>query len=359
MSRIRVVAGSLREVTDEDLAFARQIGCTGVALNTPQLSGEAPYGSNSIGATYWARPGGPPAAARWDFLELLHLRHRIEARGLTLDAIENVPLHFYDKAILGLPGRDEQIENYCETLRNLGRAGIPILGYHWMANRVWRTSKSEIGRGGATTSAFDHALAQHAPFTHGRAFTPEEIWANYRYFIRAVLPVAEEAGVVLALHPDDPPVPSLGGVARILHDLAGFRRAVEEIAPSPNHKLDFCMGTWAEAGVESMFEAMRHFGAAGRIAYVHFRNIRGCVPRFTETFLDEGDVDVVAAIRLLVELDFDGFLIDDHVPHMVNDTLYMHRSRAFAIGYIRGLLRAVDSLTGSMTPSRAEMTGRA
>jgi len=345
MAKIRIVAGSIRDLDDEALAFARQLGCSGITLNTPPLTGQASYGSNQIGGSYWQDTNAGATQAplrRWDFLELLQLRQRIEAAGLRLESIENVPLSFYDKAILGLPGRDEQIENYRETVRNLGRAGIPVLGYHWMANRVWRTSKHDAARGGATTSGFDYALARHAPPTHGREYSDEEIWTNYQYFIRAVLPVAEESGVVLALHPDDPPVPSLGGVARIFREFDAFARALDQIAPSAFHKLDFCMGTWAEMGLDQMMRGIEHFGRQGRIAYIHFRNVRGCVPRFTETFIDEGDVDTVAVIRLLDEIGFDGFLIDDHVPHLSQDSVYMHRSRAFAIGYMRGLLHAVQ-----------------
>ncbi|MCB1741328.1 MAG: mannonate dehydratase, partial [Gammaproteobacteria bacterium] len=278
------------------------------------------------------------------YLELLHLRKRIESFGLALEAIENVPIHFYEKALLGVAGRDEQIENYQATIRAVGRAGIPILGYHWMANRVWRTAKHDRTRGGAQISSFDMSLAERAPDTFDTRLSEDQVWSNYRYFIEAVLPVAEEEGVVLALHPDDPPVPSLGGVARVFRNLAGFRRAMEEIAPSPWHRLDFCMGTWAEMGMDEMLAGLRHFLAARRIAYIHFRNVRGTVPCFEEAFIDDGDVDVVAVMRLLVEAGFDGILIDDHVPHMVNDTEWMHRGRAYSAGYIKGLMHAVQAL---------------
>jgi mannonate dehydratase len=264
-----------------------------------------------------------------------------DCRGLTLEAIENVPFYFYKKIALGLPGYEEQLQNYCETVRNLGRAGIPVLGYHFMGNRVWRTSKGEHARGEALTSSFDLDLVRNAPPTDGVIIDEKQMWENYERFITTVLPVAEEAGVTLSLHPDDPPVPSLGGVARIFRSLAGFRRALEEIGNSPNHKVTFCMGTFAELGVDAMFEAMEHFARNDRIAYVHFRNVKGTIPKFSESFVDEGDVDCVAAIRRLRELNFKGFLIDDHVPHMSGDTVYMHRSRAFAIGYIRGLIHAV------------------
>ncbi len=342
--KIRVAAGSIRELDDETLQFAAQLGLSGVILNTPPLTGQAPYGSmQTLGTSYWVKPGDEAPTQKWDFLELLQLRKRVEAYGLRLEAIENVPIYFYEKCLLGLPGRDEEIENYQATIRHLGKAGIPILGYHWMANRVWRTAKEDPSRGGSRVSSFDYELAKHSPPTFGREISEDEVWANYEYFIKAVLPVAEEASVVLALHPDDPPTPTLGGVARIFRNLEGFRRAIEQIAPSPMHQLDFCMGTWAEMGLEEMFTGMRHFAEQGKISYVHFRNVRGAVPKFEEAFIDDGDVDAAAAIRLLVDAGFEGILIDDHVPHMVGDTEWMHRGRAFACGYIKGLVAAIES----------------
>jgi mannonate dehydratase len=285
----------------------------------------------------------PPT--RWDFMEILQVQKMVEDYGLRLEAIENTPVTFYDRAMLGLQGRDEQIENYMEIIRMLGKVGVPILGYHWMPTHVWRTSKTTPGRGGALVSSFDYDLVKEAPPVHGRVFPEEELWSNYEHFIQAVLPVAEEAGVKLALHPDDPPMEKpLGGVARIMGSLNGFKRAME-IGDSPNHGLDFCIGSWASRGIQEMFEAMRHFGSQGKIFYVHLRNVRRSVPRFEETFIDEGDVNVVEALRTLVEVGFDGFIIDDHVPKMVNDTGWGHRGRAFATGYIKGLLRALESLS--------------
>ena len=162
---IRVAAGSIREATDEILTFVAQMGCSGVILNTPALTGQTPFGSSAIGSTHWQDPGKEGLPLKWDYLELLQLRTRVESYDLRLEAIENVPLYFYQKCILGLPGRDQEIENYQETIRHLGRAGIPILGYHWMANSVWRTSKNESTRGGAKTTVYDHALASARPKT--------------------------------------------------------------------------------------------------------------------------------------------------------------------------------------------------
>ncbi len=341
--KIRVAFGQFRELTEEDLLFARHLGASGVTLNTPLFKGRSLYGVDILINSGDATADRFESQTRWDFLEIVQVRTMVEDYGLRLEAIENTPISFYDKAMLGLPERDEQIESYMEIIRMLGKARIPILGYHWMPTHVWRTSKTTPGRGGALVSSFDHGLVTEAPLIHGRPITEDDLWANYEYFIKAVLPVAEEAGVKLALHPDDPPMEKpLGGVARIMGSLDGFKKAME-IGDSPNHGLDFCVGSWASRGIDEMFEAMRHFGSLGKIFYVHFRNVRGSIPRFQETFIDEGDVDVVAALRTLMEVGFEGFIIDDHVPQMVNDTGWGHRGRAFATGYIRGLLRALEA----------------
>jgi mannonate dehydratase len=317
---MRVALGQFNEATDERLRFAKQMGVGGVLLNTARLPGEK----------------------RWEFLDLVSLRSKVEDYGLRLEALENVPLKFFDKAMLGAPGADEQIENYQETIRNVGRAGIPILGYHWMPNSVWRTSSTTPGRGGARVTSFDLELARNAPLSHGRVYGEDEMWRNYERFIKAVLPVAEEFGVKLALHPDDPPVESLGGVARLFRSFEGFKRSMD-VGNSPNHGLDFCMGCWSEMG-KGVIQPIEFFGSRGKIIYVHFRDVQGVVPRFQECFLGEGNVDVVDAMRTLKRVGFTGFLIDDHVPHMVDDTDWGHRGRAQATGYIQGLLNAVNTL---------------
>ena len=284
---------------------------------------------------------------------------------MRLEAIENVHLDFYDKVILGLPGRDEQIAHYCATIRNMGRAGIPILGYHFMPNSVWRTDRSPIGRGGALVTSFDMARVRDGrgdvlvartdrsgsddPFnTRGiipaaeYPFNEAEMWANYTYFIKAVIPIAEAAGVRLALHPDDPPVESLGGIARLFRSLDGFRRAMA-FADSDAWGLDLCLGCWSEMGGErAVMEAIDEFGARGKICYVHFRDVRGTVPMFAECFVGEENYRPAAVLRALRRVGFTGFLLDDHVPFMVGDTDYGHRGRAHAIGYMQGLLNMLD-----------------
>jgi mannonate dehydratase len=176
--------------------------------------------------------------------------------------------------------------------------------------------------------------------------TDDDMWVNYEYFIRAVLPVAEESGVRLALHPDDPPVPSLGGVARIFRDVAGFRKGYALANGSPAWGLDLCLGCCSEmsGGAVNVREMIEFFGPRGSICYAHFRDVQGTVPKFAECFLGEGNYDPAEIMLLLKKSGFTGFVLDDHVPHIVGDTPWGHRARAHAIGYMQGLLRAIETL---------------
>lgn len=321
---MRVAVGQVRELTDEIILYTKQMGIQDLQFN---FYGGSPY---------------LPGDAQWEYMDLLRLRTRCEDAGLRLNSIENVPIKFYDKIMLGQPGRDEQIEHMQTTIRNMGRAGIPVFGYHFVVCGVWRTSTTAPGRGGAQVTAFDMEAAQNAPLSFDRVYTDDEIWANYEYFIKAVLPVAEEAGVILALHPDDPPVPSLGGVARIMRNFDAFHRAVEVIGPSPNHGLDFCVGSWSEMSPAECMKGLRYFAERGKIVYVHFRDVQGQVPCFNECFIDEGNVDTLAVMQALKDTGFTGFMITDHVPAMVDDTPWGHRGRAYAIGHMTALLQVIN-----------------
>ena len=339
---MRVAVGQFNELTDEKLRFAAQIGVRGVQLNTPALPGET----------------------HWEERDLQALVDKCAKYGLVLEAIENVPIHFYHLAMLGLPGRDEQIAHYQTTLRNVGRAGIPILGYHFMPNSVWRTERLSPGRGGAGCTKFDMAAvdAVVGPDNIGRyvaklderrdalgvsvrgrndAISEEQMWENYVYFIKAVLPVAEAAGVKMALHPDDPPVPMLGGVGRIFREPAGFKRAYALNPDSPSWGLDLCLGCCSEmpGGKKNVHEMIEFFGPKGKIFYIHFRDVQGEVPNFQECFIGEGNFDPAEVLAQLRRVGFNGFLLDDHVPHMDDDTTWNHRGRAHAIGYMQGLMR--------------------
>lgn len=340
---MRIAAGQFRELTQADLAFARQIGCQGVTVNKPDL--DSPAWVAFLNKEFSAAAGPRPPTRRWSALELAQLRAAVEAHGLTLDCIEGVPRNLLDKAMLGLPGAEAQVEDFKATIRAMGAAGIPVLGYNWIPDGVWRTAKAAHGRGGALVTAYDDGIGQRVATGTLPPRGEAEMWATWERFIAEVLPVAEQAGVKLSLHPDDPPVPVLDGVARIFRDEAAFARAMA-FADSPMHGIAFCTGTFAEAGADSMMAALARFARAGRIHYVHLRSVAGALPRFAEAFIDEGTVDPVAVLRLLRDAGFDGFVIDDHVPHLVDDTVWGHRGRAYATGYIAGILRALGAERG-------------
>jgi len=342
---IRVAVGQFHELSEERLRFAAQIGATGLQMNNPTLPGDT----------------------RWEVADVRALVEKVEAAGLTFEAIENVPTHFYHKAMLGLPGRDEQIENYQATVRAVARAGVPVLGYHFMPNSVWTTKRDAATRGGAVARQFDMSVVEanadnlellrsFMPTTLGRAssmplfgkdgplVTEEQMWANYAYFIKAVLPVAEEEGLRLALHPDDPPVPMLGGVARLFWRPAGFKQAHDIAGESPAWALDLCLGCCSEmeGGKANVREMIEYFGPKGALAYIHFRDVQGTVPNFTECFIGDGNYDPAEVMVLLARNGFDGFLLDDHVPKMDGDSDWNHRGRAHAIGYMQGLVRMLE-----------------
>ena len=346
--QMRVALGQHPVATHEYLTFAKQLGVGSVQLN--MIGKEI----DLIGEV----TDLPPDKCYLDTSYLQRLKQKVNDYSLALEAIENVPRHFYIDAMLGGPHRDSQIENYQRTVRNMGEAGIPILGLNWMPNLVWRTPEA-IGRGGVKVTAFDMARAlagevvvgiTEVPEAEDREYSENEIFDNYVYFMQRVLPVAEEAGVKIALHPDDPPVESLGGIGRVFYKPENFKRALEA-APSPNHGLDFCMGCFSEmvyaekSNNQGVLEAIRYFGERDKIFYVHFRDVQGCVPRFQECFPGEGNVDVVAAIRTLKEVGFTGFIIDDHVPEMIDDSDWRHRGHAYSTGYIMALVEAVNKLT--------------
>lgn len=329
--RMRIGVGIGGNPSDEQLMQARQMGCSGVVLASPPLP--------------WARG--------WAYDDLARLRERIEAFDLRLEAIQHTPLDEFDEIRLGLPGREAALEGYRNAVRNLGRAGIPILAYNWRPNRLYRTGEAS-GRGGARVTAFDLAQAAKVPLSHGRRYGADELWATHDHFLQQILPVASEAGVTLVLHPDDPPGVDIGGVARIMSSFEAFERAAASAAAiSPTGwGLLFCVGCWAEiGGTATVLRGIREFGARGKIGYVHFRDVQGTAECFQECFPGEGIVDVTAVMRALREVGFGGVIIDDHAPLMVGDEGWAPKSRAFQTGYLQGLLRAVEDLCPGPAPA--------
>lgn len=312
------------DATDEDLQFARQLGVQYVNIPT----------------------GGRRATLE----NFIRLKRKVEAAGLKVWNIGNSNVHNMPEVTLNLPGRDRKIAEYKTFLRNLAAAGIFYTTYAHMGNGIWSSAK-ETTRGGAPARAFDMSKDPKGhwmktvftgPLTHRRRFSADELWANYTYFIRQVVPVAEELGMRIGIHPDDPPMPELGGVPRcIFGNFDGYVRALE-IANSPNIGVCLCAGTWMEGGElmgKDVFEAARAFAKMDKLWKIHFRNVSGPVPRFVETFVDDGYTDMLKLMKTLHDVDFRGVVIADHVPTMVGGARV---GWAYSIGYIKALLAAVS-----------------
>lgn len=302
-----------------------------------------------LGASY-VSVGSPPELRTAD--GFLQIKKRYADAGITVWNIGNTSVHNMPEVTLNLPGRDQKIEEYKQYLRNLGKAGIRYTTYAHMGNGIWTSSREKLVRG-AKAREFDqnspNARGYWAgkeftgPLSHGREFTKDEIWENYTYFIKQVTPVAEQEGVQIGIHPDDPPVPVLAGVPRcIFGNFEGYKRAME-IANSPNVGICLCCGTWLEGGKKltgkDPEEMIRHFGAK-KIWKIHFRNVDAPLPHFTETFMDNGYYDMWKIMKALRDVDFDGIVILDHTPAMVGGN---YTSTAYGFAYMKALLNRANA----------------
>jgi mannonate dehydratase len=273
--------------------------------------------------------------------------------GLSVYGFGNSDVHNQDAIVLGLPNRDAKVEEYKRHLQSLGAADIPYTTYAHMPNGIWSTER-ETTRGGADARGFDLAKATAGrwrdrtyslPLTNEREYSDEEVWDHYATFIRQAAPVAEAEGVFIGIHPDDPPIPRLGGVPRLFSTFAGYRRALE-IADSPNVGVCLCIGCWLEGGdvwgVDAI-EAIRYFGGQNKLFKVHFRNVDKPLPHFVETFVDDGMQDMYQIMKALQEVGFRGVAIPDHIPRMGDDP---RLGTAYTIGYMRALQRRAEEEVG-------------
>ena len=288
---------------------------------------------------------GAPSPATFETL----LRAKTQFRNAGFDLIglegEQFPM---ERIKRGLDGRDEDIESYKQIIRNMGALGLKFFSYSFMACfKAYRTSVTTPWRGGSMTSAFDADLIENVPAIEGAPASHEAMWDNFSYFLERIIPVAEEAGVRMALHPDDPPIPEIRGVPRLFGNADAFRRVLDMV-PSPANALNFCQGNFVLFD-EPLEDLIREFGGGGHIAFLHFRDVAGDRTRFTETCHDDGPTDMGRMLQLYDEVGFRGALRVDHVPAMSGENDghglgtrqsagYAALGRLFAIGYVRGLL---------------------
>jgi mannonate dehydratase len=347
-----------RWLTDERLRFMAQVGVSDVFVDAVAPGYEADAYPDDLtvedAECVELAPGTVPSVE-----ELRAVRDRLAAHDLRFAGIHSLHYGLYDDAMFGREGRGEQIETVATLLERLGEAGIDTLGYQWNPRGLvpMRTDDAARVRGGARATAWEAAdLGDGGPGDSGgaetietppaeldRTYTEDECWTYYEHFLEAALPRAEAAGVRLALHPADPPVyEEIGGVPRLFRDVAGLERAMETV-PSEAHGLKCCLGCLAEMG-EDVPAAIRRLGED--LVFVHFRDVVGSVPSFTETFLDAGDTDVFAAMTALRDVGFGGPVLLDHVPEIEGDTAWRHRSRAYATGYLRCLIDATGRPSG-------------
>ena len=283
------------------------------------------------------------------------LKERFAARDIQIYRIANHAVHNVPEITLNLPGRDEKIDEFCTFIRNLGEAGIPYNTYAHMGNGIW-SSGHTTRRGGMTARRLDIKNARGrwgdetfaGELTHGRPYSEDELWDNYQYMIRKVAPVAEEAGVYIGIHPDDPPVYALGGIPRcIFGTFEGYKRAMD-LADSPNIGVCLCVGCWLEGGPvgmgASVVEAIRYFGQRNKLFKIHFRNVSNPMPEpWSETLMDDGYQDMHAVMCALREVEFDGAIIPDHIPNLVGGS---QAGLAYSIAYMRALVQAANNQFG-------------
>ena len=301
---------------------------------------------SQIGITH-AIVGVSPALARVPrdrYLETLEkIKTDFRAAGMVFAGVESHPVPA-EKITLGLPGRDEEIENYLAAIKALGQAGVHLLCYNWMAGIGWYRTRVDVpARGGALISEFDYEAAEKQGLTEWGEISEEKIWSNLEYFLKAAIPVAEQAGVKMALHPDDPPLSPLRGIGRIVTSAANYRRVLGMV-PSPVNGITFCQANFKLMG-EDIAALAQEWCAQKKIFFVHFRDVEGTRRRFRETFHDNGPVDLAQMLRIYHQCGFEGPMRPDHAPTLDGESNdrpgYSMGGKVLAIGYMKGAMDAL------------------
>ncbi len=342
------------QLNGEHYRFARQCGCTHIVAHLVDYfrssrsnqPGDQPVGDDAG----WGLAGDPEKL--WTCEELTALKREVNAAGLELEAIENFdPAHWHDVLLDG-PEKGRHLENVKTIIRNVGAAGIPVFGYNFSIAGVAGRVKGPFARGDAEAVGMDGPFDKPMPrgmawnMVHDRDAAPstvppatvEQLWSRLQCFLDAVIPVAEDAGVTLAAHPDDPPMPAIRGQPRLVYQPDLYQKLIN-LSPSPRNALEFCVGTLAEMTGGDIYEVVDNYSRQGKLAYVHLRNVRGKVPFYRETFIDDGDVDILRVLRILKQNRFEGVIIPDHAPQLACAAPW-HGGMAYALGFLRAGLCA-------------------
>jgi mannonate dehydratase len=320
---------------DRRWVLARQMGITAViAKLAPELTGRTPP---------------------WDVDSLRLSVATYREQGFEIVGLEGDQFDM-GRIKLGLPGRDEDVERYKAMLANMGQVGIPLICLNFMVGIGWHRTRTAVPtRGGALVTSFSSSEAEAHGLSETGTISQEQVWENYSYFIRAVAPIAEKAGVRMGLHPDDPPVPSLRGIGRVLTSSEAMIRALE-IADSPAVGLTFCQGSFRTMG-EDVPALIRCFGAMKKIFFVHIRDVRGTANDFSESFPDDGDTDMAACFEAYRAIAFDGPIRPDHAPAMDGDPRHDGPVQGINVGYeANGMIFTVGFMKGLMQANRIPIT---
>jgi mannonate dehydratase len=340
-------------LTRENFQFARQAGATHIVAHFVDYfrgSGKAQDDQPTGTDRGWGLAGDPDKL--WSLEEMVAVRRDVEAAGLKLEAIENFdPAHWYDVLLDG-PKRALHIENVKTIIRRMGKARIPVMGYNFsIAGVAGRTTGNyargeapSVGMEGAYDTPMFNGMVWNMVYDPGASagtvpsITHDELWRRLEAFLSEVLPVAEEAGVKLAAHPDDPPTPFIRSQPRLVYQPRFYQKLID-LNPSKSNTLEFCIGSLAEMTEGDIYEVVEHYSRQQRLGYVHFRNVVGKVPTYKETFIDDGDVDMHRVLAILKKNNFDGVLIPDHTPQMACAAPW-HSGMAFAMGYMKSAMKS-------------------
>ncbi|HUJ95726.1 MAG TPA: mannonate dehydratase [Terriglobales bacterium] len=360
---MKVGIGLYRHMLTRDYYdFARQAGCTHVVIHLVDYFKDAatnPRNNQPTGAKYdpWGVAGDPEKL--WTVEEMVKVRKELEGAGLKLEAIENLdPAHWHDILLDG-PLRPRHIENVKTIIRRMGEAGVPILGYNFSLAGVCGRVTAPLGRGHAITLGMD-GPAEDVPVPNGMVWnmvydrnapagtlapiSHDELWRRLQRFLEEVLPVAEQAGVRLAAHPDDPPMPTMRRQPRLVYQPYMYQKLLDAV-PSKNNALELCVGTIAEMTEGSVYDAVDRYSKQGKIAYLHLRNVAGKVPHYRETFIDDGEVDMLRILAILQRNHFEGMIIPDHTPQMTCAAPW-HAGMAHTLGFMLAAKAVLESPAG-------------